>query len=528
MTYRLLLGSGSLVATVGKSLAERPGTLRVVTTDERVADALGEQSVPAEYFETVDADVLRSMDPPAVVGLFDERRDRNRRLAALVRTVFPDAKIVGYGGWEDEDPAEEPADGFEEETDSIVDPRAEITDYLLGRVGNNGDRMRQLQEVLRDIENLAVVSHDNPDPDAIASGIALARLAKRAGCRAEVCYYGEITHQENRAFVNMLGLDLRGLEEDEGLDEFDGVALVDHSRPGVNDQLSPEIEVDIVIDHHPPRSPVDAAFVDLRSNVGATSTLLVDYIDRFGIEFDETLATALLFGIHVDTKGFSREISEQDFVAGSKLVESADFGMLEQIESPSISAGTFETIARAIRNRRVEGPAVLSCVGRLAERDVLAQAADRLLTMEDVSIVVVYGIKDGEIYVSGRARGTEIDLGEALREAFGQIGSAGGHVDMAGAQIELGVLESVEDREESLIEIVEDVVSSRFLDVLRTGPDPPLDSRYATEAEIDAEYLGEIEPDDRADDGGSTADSHGDPADDTESEPSDGERADTR
>ena len=525
MTHRLLLGSGSLVAAVGKSLVERPGRLRVATTDQRAADALGEQSVPAEYFETIDESVLRSMDQPTVVGVFDERRERNRQLASLARAAFPDAEIIGYDGWDDGDSEDGSANGLGEVTDIVVDPRTEIADYLLARVGDNGDRMRQLQQVLRDVENLAVVSHDNPDPDAIASGIALARLAERAGCRAQVCYYGEITHQENRAFVNMLGLDLRNLEDDDGLAEFDGIALVDHSRPGVNDQLPPEIEVDIVIDHHPPRSPVDAAFVDLRSNVGATSTLLVDYIDRFGIEFDETLATALLFGIHVDTKGFSREISEQDFTAGAKLVRSADFGTLERIESPSIGAGTFETIARAIRNRRVEGPAVLSCVGRLAERDALAQAADRLLTMEDVSIVVVYGIKDGEIFVSGRARGAEIDLGEALRDAFGQIGSAGGHVDMAGAQIKLGVLESVEDREESLIEIVEDVVSSRFLDVLRTGPDPPLDSRYTTEAEVDAEYLGGSDPEDQA--GEDTA-SQGNAGEDDEHDSDDGERPDAR
>ena len=492
MIHRLLLGSGSLVTTVANALAEQSGTLRVATTDERVADTLGEQSVPAEHFETIDEEVLRSMEPPALVGVLDDSRERSRRLAAVARNAFPDAEIVGYDGWEGgELPGTGPAQALEATADIVVDARRELGQYVLDRVGDNGTRMRELQRVLRDIDHLAVVSHDNPDPDAIASGVALARLAQRAGCEAEVCYYGEITHQENLAFVNMLDLDLRGLEPDEELAEFDGIALVDHSRPGVNDQLPPGIGVDIVIDHHPPRSPVNAGFVDLRSNVGATSTLLVDYIDQFDIPFDETLATALLFGIHVDTDGFSREISEQDFIAGAKLVEHADFGMLEQIGSPSISVGTFEIIARAIRNRRVEGPAVLSCVGRLSERDALAQAADRLLTLEDVSIVVVYGIKDGEIYVSGRARGAEIDLGEALREAFGQIGSAGGHVDMAGAQIELGVLESVEDREESLTEIVEDVVSSRFLDVLRTGPNPPLDNRYETEAEIDAEYLGE-------------------------------------
>ena len=90
------------------------------------------------------------------------------------------------------------------------------------------------------------------------------------------------------------------------------------------------------------------------------------------------------------------------------------------------------------------------------------------LMLENVTTSVVYGFADGTIYVSARARSTEIDLGETLRDAFGKIGSAGGHVDMAGAQITMGVLEATDEREESLEQIVESVVADRFLEAADT------------------------------------------------------------
>jgi nanoRNase/pAp phosphatase (c-di-AMP/oligoRNAs hydrolase) len=338
---------------------------------------------------------------------------------------------------------------------------------------------------------MAIVTHDNPDPDAIASAVALGLLAERAGCETTLCYYGSISHQENRAFVNLLEYDLVELDPDDpaDLEAFDGFALVDHSRPGVNDQLPEELDIDIVIDHHPPRAPVEARFVDLRSGVGATSTLLVDYLRQFGVEIPEAVATGLLFGIRVDTKDFEREVSAADFEAAAHLVPRADMGILQRIEDPSVSGETLSVIARAISNRQMEGSVLLSCVGELSDRDALAQAADRLLDMEDVQATLVYGVLDGTIYASARARGANIDLGEVLRDAFGQIGSAGGHADMAGAQITLGVLDSVDDREESLHEIVTSVVTDRFLDAVESRSHRLLgtvygDSAYGPEAVV--------------------------------------------
>ena len=200
------------------------------------------------------------------------------------------------------------------------------------------------------------------------------------------------------------------------------------------------------------------------------------------------MATGLLFGIHTDTKEFTREAVKADFEAAAALLPAANLGILERIESPSISPETFETIAGAVRNRQQEDDVLLSCVGRLSDRDALAQAADRLLTMDGVSTTVVYGTREGSIYLSARSQGRGIDLGEVLRDAFGRIGSAGGHADMAGAQITLGVLEAVEEREESLREIVEAVVTDRFLEALDSRTDRTVAGIYASNRSAD-EYL---------------------------------------
>jgi nanoRNase/pAp phosphatase (c-di-AMP/oligoRNAs hydrolase) len=57
-----------------------------------------------------------------------------------------------------------------------------------------------------------------------------------------------------------------------------------------------------------------------------------------------------------------------------------------------------------------------------------------------------------------------------LREAFGRIGSAGGHADMAGAQITLGML--VADDESDPGEAIEDVIIGQFLEAMRIGRGP--------------------------------------------------------
>ncbi|WP_053947714.1 DHH family phosphoesterase [Halolamina sediminis] len=500
MVTRLVLGCGA----VGFDLIQRlpHGETTVVTDDEPRAESLREASIAAVEGDPTDP-AAHAPDADIVLVASDEP-ERNRTVAAAARETFPDAMLIAYAG---EGARPDTVDAIRDTVDRLIDPTEALAGRVLDRtVGFESERARGLRGALLDAEEpVAVVAHDNPDPDAIASAVALCRLADRIGVDADPCYHGEISHQENRALVNLLDLPIVRLEAGD-IEAYGGVALVDHSRAGVNDSLPEDTEIDIVIDHHPPRGAVDGEFVDLRSGVGATSTLLTEYLDRFDVPIDTTTASALLYGIQVDTKEFTREVSKADFAAAASLIPDVDADTLSRVESPSLSIETVSVLAAAIENRTVDDGALSTCVGEVRDRDALAQAAERLLDMEAVQITLVYGFMDETIYVSGRARGSELDLGETLRDAFGAIGDAGGHADMAGAQIPLGILaETGSDRTGSLTEIVTEVIEGRFFDALSDAPDAPtaddsLEYDYAPEGAASVALPDESGRTDTADD----------------------------
>ncbi len=467
-----MLGCGSIGHAIVDSVADWFGTLVVVDESESRVETLRTEGISAIRGDPTDPETIAERPRVDLTFVCSDNAEKNWLAARAVREVHPEAYLVVYAG---NRPSEEIRDELDELADKFIDPGGALVDHLLPLTdGDTAFRTHELQRTLRDIDGkLGIFMHDNPDPDAIASAVALERMAESVGIKAETCYFGAISHQENRAFVNLLDLDLRNFEEGADLSEFAGLALVDHSSPGVNDQLPEETPIDIIIDHHPPNHPVEAQFVDLRSGVGATSSLLADHLEQLGILPDERVATGLLYGIRVDTKDFIREVSEADFEAAAFLLPHANTSTLERVETPSINADTFETISRAIRNRELDGTVLASCVGSLSDRDALSQAADRLLNMEGVTVTLVFGFIDGTVYVSARARGTDVELGETMRAAFGQIGSAGGHADMAGAQIPLGLLGEVEDdEEESLSTIVGDIITDRFFETIRSRPGP--------------------------------------------------------
>ena len=463
MQRRVVLGcDGAAGAAVGR-LAEWPGELTVVAPD---GVSIGADRPDVTYERAAPDDTAAYPDRADLVFVAGDDDATNAAAAATARDAYPDAYLAVYVG-PDADPAV--ASRVAAVADRVIDADRILVDRVTELTTDPGAaRVHRLHTTLRRIEGrLAVVMHDNPDPDAIASALGLVRVAERAGVSADACYFGNISHQENRAMVNLLDIDLVALDDAETVAEYGGVALVDHSRPGINDGLPEDTTVDIVVDHHPPRAPVEAHFVDLRHDIGATSTLVSDYLIRTGIDPGTPLATALLFGVRVDTDDFTREVSVADFEAAAWLVLHADLPTLERIESPSMTPEVIETLSLAIGNRDVRGDALVSNVGSIRDRDALAQAADRLLNMEGIRITVVYGYKDGTIYVSGRARGTDVDLGETLRDALGTIGSAGGHADMAGAQVSLGILgDADDDSEAALTEVVTDVVAGRLFETL--------------------------------------------------------------
>lgn len=477
MGVRLVLGSGPLSRAV-LDLADdpgRPSDLLLVTDDPHTIEMYADSGdvIPGD---PTDPAALRAIDGPITGAIVAEPDPaRHRSIVRLLTTLYPDVPIVSTG-----EPAATvdggPGTALEDTGATVVDPAAVTASSVVEAVGTEPAELAfHLRRVLAVLpEPLGVIAHDNPDPDAIASAVALVRVAEANGVSAEAGYFGDITHQQNRAMVNVLDLDLAQFDEPDAADRYASLALVDHASPGVNDQLPPDAEVAIVIDHHPAYETAPAAHVDRREEVGATSTLLAEYLEHLAVSPGSTLATALLLGIQTDTDDYIRGAARLDFQAVSWLLEHADLDRLERIQSPTMSGETLDTIARAIGAADVRNGILTSCVGRIRDRDALPQAADRLIAREDVRAALVYGFDDETIYLSGRAAANAIDIGELVRDAFAQIGSAGGHARMAGGQLPIGMLRpGDEEAGTDLSAVVRSVVDDRFRDaVSRRKPEP--------------------------------------------------------
>ena len=330
-------------------------------------------------------------------------------------------------------------------------------------------KAQSLQELLAEGNELTIVCHNNPDPDCLASALALGRIAAAAGIdERHILYSGEISHQQNRAFVNLLDLDLRPFDPDAVQDRSTDslLAFVDHAVPGANNRVPTGTPVDIVIDHHPAEG-IDARFVAHREAVGATATILTEYIQELDTDLDTTLATALLFAIRRETLGFLRGVTHEEYEAAGYLHDQADRDLLKQLSSPSVSGATVDAISTAIDNREIRGAVLISHVGRTTERDALPQAADYRATLEGVETAIDFGIIDEAIQISGRSTDSRVHIGNTLQEAFADVGSAGGHREMAGGEIPLGIFADYPTDDTEFLAIVEQIVTARLVDELQ-------------------------------------------------------------
>lgn len=332
----------------------------------------------------------------------------------------------------------------------------------------------QLHDLLESGSELIIVCHTNPDPDCLASALALGQIAAHSGIdEHRIMYSGTISHQQNRAFVNLLEMDLLPFDESviRGRGDDSLLAFVDHSISGTNNEVPSDIQPDIVIDHHP-ADDLTGRFIDHQEEIGATATILTEYLRELELTPDSRLATGLMFAIRRETLGFLRGVTTNEYEAAAYLHEHIDRELLRRLTMPAVSGATINAIADAINNRVVRDSVLITHVGRTTERDALPQAADYLATLEGVGTAVVFGIVESNIEMSARSTDSRVHIGTVLNEAFQDVGSAGGHRNFAGGEIPLGIVADYTEDSEDLVDIVEAVITRRLAAALNL-PDVP-------------------------------------------------------
>jgi nanoRNase/pAp phosphatase (c-di-AMP/oligoRNAs hydrolase) len=295
-----------------------------------------------------------------------------------------------------------------------------------------------LFEAVSGSQSVLILPHNDPDPDAIAGAVALSHLlTERLNIRVRIAYKGIIGRAENKALVRYLGRPLRHLTSS-GLHQAQEVALVD-TQPGAgNNPLPLDHSPVIVVDHHPRHAWTAAAiFADVRSDVGATSTILTEYIQAADIEPPPPLATALFYGIKTDTMGLGRGASTADMDAYFYLQSHIDVDALVEIERAQLPPEYFRSFDAALRAVRVHNGVAIAYIGQMDYPDLAAEMADLLLRLEGTRWVICVGVYQRDMILSVRARGRKGGAGGLAQEIVGDRGTAGGHGTMAGGQLPL-------------------------------------------------------------------------------------------
>jgi nanoRNase/pAp phosphatase (c-di-AMP/oligoRNAs hydrolase) len=326
-------------------------------------------------------------------------------------------------------------------------------------------RVRDLVALLEDAQSLAIVCHDNPDPDCLASSLALRTIASVYGLTAvDMVHRGTVSDRHGQALVNSSDVDLVDLD---GFDfgDVDLVAFVDHNGGSPRTDFPATIPVDVVIDHHPAPTPIDAAYVDVREEVGATSTILTEYLRELDVDVSSTLASTLLFALHHERIDYMHRPTVHEYRAALHLFPMADLEFIDGIYSAPFSPATMDTIGRAIRNREVRGASLASDVGFIGERGALSQAVDLLLLLEGIGTAVVFGVVEDVLYLSARSVDPRVNTAEVLTRAFGNVGDVGGDRNRATGEVPLGLFAGEAD-DDLFVALLSTVVSDRFFGTL--------------------------------------------------------------
>jgi nanoRNase/pAp phosphatase (c-di-AMP/oligoRNAs hydrolase) len=323
-------------------------------------------------------------------------------------------------------------------------------------------RLKQLLEAHRG-ERHVVALQDYPDPDAISAAMAYQIIAERYDIRADIFYEGAISHQENLALVRLLDIELIRYSDDIKLSDYNHSVFLDNQ--GTTTGLTERLEAAgvtplIIIDHHEPQGVIQAEFTDIRP-LSATVTMLVEYLRGGFAKFEpgrpetERLATALMHGLRSETDALIRA-NEEDFIAAAFLTNYVNDDMLRSVLRVNRSRAVMEVILSALSRRTINNGYSFAGIGfiRSDDRDAIPQAADFLLTEENVHTSIVYGIVTGQreaVIGSLRTSKLTLDVDHFLKDAFGTDLRGryygGGRHGAGGFEIPTGFLQATDDEQ---------------------------------------------------------------------------------
>jgi nanoRNase/pAp phosphatase (c-di-AMP/oligoRNAs hydrolase) len=300
-----------------------------------------------------------------------------------------------------------------------------------------GLQSERLLQALADYSAVRIVTHDNPDPDAIAAGWGLYTLLQdRLDCPIELIGGGAIVRAENRHLVDLLNPPLQIVDKLEH-DPKTAIVLVDCGVGKSNHLATRSSLLPVaVIDHHCGGSAAEELpFADIRPFVTATATIVASYLREQGIEPGLKLASAMVYAIRTESCGCETEHSPLDRAMVLWLTSRAEPGLIAEIENAPLARNYFSDLVLALQGTVLFNDTALCLLPKASGTETVGEVADLLIRCQGVRRVLCGGAIDDDLYVSVRTRrddGSAIDL---LQKTLDGIGNGGGHVHRAGGKV---------------------------------------------------------------------------------------------
>ncbi len=318
---------------------------------------------------------------------------------------------------------------------------------------------KQLLSVLRG-HKIYIQTHNYPDPDAVSSGFGLQKFLAYHGIESVICYDGTIEKLSTKMMLDVFHIESYHISELKDLTDDDFIVLVDSqkSNSNITDMTGEEVAC---IDHHPTFIPVEYRYKDIRT-VGACATLIAQYFKESGTPMDSDIATALIYGMRIDTNNLIRGMTQLDVDMYAYLFPYLDQERLNTLNNSSLELRDLQAYGAAFENIKIYNNIGFASIPFDCPDALIAMVADFILSLDVVQFTVVYSKRKDGLKVSVRSELSYLDAGQIIHKALEGIGTGGGHSTMAGGFIPN---ESIENDYQARFEI-----EKRFINVCKNPP----------------------------------------------------------
>jgi nanoRNase/pAp phosphatase (c-di-AMP/oligoRNAs hydrolase) len=320
-------------------------------------------------------------------------------------------------------------------------------EWLLARKEETVLNVFRLKTMVRENDTLAVLIHGSPDPDAVASAMALREILNQTKSLAKCIFVATepVIRHQNAEFIREMKIEIQMLDKVD-LREFRLIAVVDAQPTFFGDALG-EIRPQIVIDHHPCKTVWHAPLADVRPSYGALSTIMTEYLLAARVKIPKRLYTALLYGIRSDTNNFERDASLEDIGAYYLNFVRANRQLIRRIELNQIPDRFLKYFDYAYHYKRRYRDRVICFLGAVESADACVQVADFFLRVINIFYVIIAGIVKERLIIIFRGDGYRQDCGAIARKSFGIFGTAGGHRSAARVEIPIDIFRALLDND---------------------------------------------------------------------------------